>query len=162
MRRTCVSCGAPANVRRTREVNGVATIRDLCRACAEAELAGAPEGPGRPKFVFTRAEYGLILWVVGAFSACLAALADWLRIGRSEGLGWRQLSVFGMAVVVVLLAALSRSLVLIAIGLAIGAVALLADQLRIGGSPGFGPRQWVGLTLGLAMIALGYRLLKRP
>ena len=46
-------------------------------------------------------------------------------------------------------------LVVLVVGVLLALVSLFADPLRIGGQPGFGWKQTIGLVIGLALVAFG-------
>ena len=47
------------------------------------------------------------------------------------------------------------ALVVLIVGVVVALVSLLADRFGIGGTPGFGWKQTIGLVIGLALVALG-------
>jgi hypothetical protein len=47
------------------------------------------------------------------------------------------------------------ALLILVIGVLLALVSIFADSLGIGGKPGFGYKQTVGLVVGVALIALG-------
>ncbi len=51
--------------------------------------------------------------------------------------------------------------ILAAVGIIILLLSLFADLLGIGGYPGLGVKQIVGIIIGLVIIAIGYRLHRR-
>ena len=54
------------------------------------------------------------------------------------------------------------SIILVVVGLVLGVVALLADTLGLGGSPGtFGSRQIIALAVGVVVLVVGVVLYLR-
>jgi hypothetical protein len=53
------------------------------------------------------------------------------------------------------------SLILIVVGVIILLVSLFADQIGIGGYPGFGFKQMIGTIIGLVIIIIGLILQRR-
>jgi hypothetical protein len=47
------------------------------------------------------------------------------------------------------------ALVILVVGVLLALVSLFADALGVGGQPGFGWKQTVGLAVGVALVALG-------
>ncbi|MEW5877490.1 MAG: hypothetical protein AB1751_05440 [Acidobacteriota bacterium] len=55
----------------------------------------------------------------------------------------------------------SPAALLFAVGLLLALLAAFADPLGLGGAPGFGWKQGLGLVVGLAVAVLGWLLMKR-
>lgn len=96
-----------------------------------------------------------VILVAGFYLASLSLFADVLGFGGSEGFGWQQGAGVVLGGVLLLTGALLRVPTLLVIGLATGALTLLADWLALGDSEGFGGHQVLGTFAGVALIAVG-------
>lgn len=96
-----------------------------------------------------------IILAAGLYLASLSLFADVLGFGGSEGFGWQQGAGVVLGGVLLLTGTLLRVPTLLAIGLATGALTLLADWLAFGDSEGFGGHQVLGTFAGVALIAVG-------
>lgn len=143
----CDVCGEPAYTHISNMVGGQLQMRHLCDACTD--LHNAQLVPGQ------RRSEGSILILIGLFVITLSILADWCAFGSSAGFGWRQAAGVGLAALMFLLGAVIRVPGLIITGVLAGLLALLADWLGFGNTPGFGWQQRIGTVLGLAMLLAG-------
>ncbi len=144
----CERCGAPAFVHVTSEWTGATGIRHLCFDCAETERAVRK----RRKRAFN---FGAVFMVVGGLLILSSVFADRLHAGVGEGFGVWQ--VIGLLVAVVLTGAGAalRIPTILVIGPCVGLMVLLVPQFELGGTPGFGRRQFSGCLVGSALILLG-------
>ena len=142
----CESCGSPAIVRVTDEDAGEAVLHHLCHRCAEA--AGPKAGLRGPNLA-------ALLVCVGAFVLLISVLADVLAFGSTLGFGFQQLGAVLVAGVLVVLGAVLRISTISVIGIATGLIAVLADWLAFGSSPGFGAQQISGSFIGAMLICVG-------
>jgi len=149
----CEVCGEPANVHISNENADGATLRHLCLQCAADEDDLAPREP--------MLNLAAVLVVVGLFILVISLFADVLAFGRHEGFGWQQQAGLALAAVFVLTAALVRIPTVLAIGLMIGAITVLADWLGLGNAEDFGIRQVAGTLLGLLLIGAGWLVARR-
>ena len=144
----CERCGAEAHVHITSEHTGATGIRHLCFACVELERAVRK----RRKRAFN---LGAVFMVLGGLSLLLCAFADYLSFGDSQGFGIWQMIGLVVAVVLTGVGAALRIPTVLVLGPCIGLLALLADQLGLGDTPGFGRQQVLGCFFSVLLILLG-------
>lgn len=149
----CERCGKPAIVHITNDESGSPGIRHLCLDCAEAQADLPHAEPGL--------NFSALLISVGLFVLAISVFAEVLGFGSDEGFGWQQLVGLTVAGVLVLSGATIRIPTIVAIGLMIGGITILADYMDIGGKEGFGYKQIIGAALGgllaLAGVLFGRR-----
>ena len=150
---SCEVCGEPANVHISNENADGTSLRHLCLQCAADEDDLAPQ-----EQILNLAA---VLMVVGLFILAISLFADFLAFGRHEGFGWQQQAGLVLAGVLVLTAAVVRIPTVLAIGLMIGAITVLADWLGLGDTEGFGKQQIAGAFLGLLLIGVGWLVARR-
>jgi hypothetical protein len=144
----CEKCNAPAQLHITSEQTGVVGMRHLCLDCAELE--GAVKQRRKRAF-----NLGAVFIALGSLMFMLSVFADHLRIGDSNVFGAWQMTGVLVAIILTGVGAALRIPTILVLGPSVGLIALLADQVGLGDTPGFGRRQMIGCVLGAGMIALG-------
>ncbi|HEY3241988.1 MAG TPA: hypothetical protein VGM03_01435 [Phycisphaerae bacterium] len=157
----CEKCRAPARVHRSIQVNGVTSIRHLCLECADAEWMGSHGGAAGGSGLPDRVELGAVLTGVGALIAAASISAQVLAFGHSAGFGWRQMAGVGVAILLVLVAALFRSLTLVAIGVVLGLMCLVGDDLAFASAAHAVWQRAAGCLLGIVLLLVGGILTRR-
>ena len=144
----CQKCGEPAHIHITSEWTGATGVRHLCFNCAELER----KVKHRRKTAFN---LGAVFMVVGGLAFVLSLFADQLGLGDSRGFGfWQTLGVI-IGIILTGVGAAMRIPTVLAIGPCVGFLSLVADQLELGGGPGFGLKQTIGCAASGVLIALG-------
>ena len=150
----CERCGAPAIVHVTSEGPAGCGVRHLCLDCADREDP-----------TVNQEERGLnhaaILIVTGLMTVVLCVFADVLRFGGGQGFGYKQIVGLVLAGGGVIVGAVTRIPTLYVVGVMTGGLALLADYIHFGKSPGFGREQMAGTAVGIIIVIVGGVLARR-
>ena len=158
----CESCGAPAVVHVTKNVDGRPTIRHFCSRCSRVESdrahAEAAAVANRHHKRHQKRDLALILVALGAQVAGLSLFADFLAVGGSAGFGAKQFIVLAIGGVLATVGAAMRGRLLFVIGVMFVGLTLLADWLAFGNRPGFGWMQLAGAIIGGAYVLAGLYL----
>lgn len=150
-KRECERCGASALVRIRTQVAGTIVIRQLCLQCADEEdRAGITNG--------RNLNVPAVVMIGGLFLLLISIFADMLGLGDARGFGWEQWTGITISGVLAFAGALMRVPTVLAIGLLMGAITLLADWLGMGDAEGFGHTQILGLVCGVLLLVVGLGL----
>lgn len=141
------------------QVNGATTIRHLCLECADAEWMVVPDDRGRS--LPDRVELGAVMAGMGAFVVAVSLSAQLLAFGSSAGFGWRQMAGLVVAGMLVLVAALFRSLTLVAIGVMIGLMCLEGDRLAFASAAHALWQRLIAAAAGMVLLLVGAVLTRR-
>ena len=154
-------CGVPARVRVLEGyAHGRPLVRRYCMTCAEAvEHPSSLSSDGMKGR--RRLGVGSLLMVTGIIAGSIASLADHLAGGGYGGFGVYQTVAVVLGALFVLLGTLTRVDVLAVFGMLVFAVAVVADLARVGGSPGFGLKQQIGVAIALLLVGVGFALRRR-
>jgi hypothetical protein len=145
---TCQDCGDRAIVHIGHDPEYGNVIRDFCLRCAAADEAAQrrpQKGLNLPAVVVSS---GLTILLLSVF-------ADAMTLGHSSGFGWKQDAGIIAGVCLVLVSLAFRVPTLLAIGLQVSGLSLLADWLKLGDGEGFGEQQLIGTIVGALLILLG-------
>ena len=135
--------------------DGVPGSEGVCPQCA-CGGSGNPAVGSRGALACTeKLNPAAIIMVAGFYLASLSLFADVLGFGSSEGFGWQQGAGVVLGGVLLFTGALLRVPTLLVIGLATGALTLMADWLALGDSEGFGGQQILGTIVGVGLIVVG-------
>ncbi len=128
------------------EVGRPGSQRHFCMSCADANDAGPP----RPESALN---FSAVFAAIGWFVLVISVFADQFHFGKSPGFGPWQTTGLGIGLVLVLTAAIVRISTLSIIGLCLIGLTLAADWVGFGNADGFGPQQWAGVAVALALLA---------
>ncbi|TWT44046.1 hypothetical protein RAS1_04520 [Phycisphaerae bacterium RAS1] len=147
----CHECGKSAAVRVLRGYShGVPDFRDLCLSCADERDRAAVRQQRRETQLPTKA----LLLMAGCMLMLIALSWDFLSLATRPGFGVFQRLGTALALVLVLLGAVSRTDVIAIMGAAMLALSLGADVLATDHVPGIGWKQQFVLLVGVGACGL--------
>jgi hypothetical protein len=144
----CERCGEPARIHITSERTGTVSMRHLCIKCVEIE----PRIKTRRKRAFN---FGAVLICIGGLGLFISLFADHLAFEHTRGFGrWQTIGMLIASAMIGTGAAMKIPTVMV-IGFLGGGLALLADWLNFGSTPGFGRQQWLGSIVSSLLVGAG-------